>query len=172
MRLLVSVLLITFSLPAMAQSLAGSIGLFVYPPEDKTTSQREQDDYQCYNWAKSETGFDPMKNNEPREVVSDNKAQAGSGAQGALRGAARGAVLGEILDDDAGKGAAIGALAGGLFGGIRRSNRRAEEQRWQQQQAQQAQMHQQQQAQQQQQARNNFNRAYGVCMSSRNYKVQ
>ena len=31
---------------------------------------------------------------------------------------------------------------------------------------------QQQQAQQQQQARNNFNRAYGACMTSKNYKVQ
>ena len=66
----------------------------------------------------------------------------------------------------------IGALSGALFGGMKRSSRKSEEQRWQEQQRYQAQQQQQQVQQQQQQRSGDYRRAYSVCMTSRNYKVQ
>ena len=48
MRLLALILLFIFAFPVAAKSLAGSIGLFVYPAKDQDKQQREQDDNQCY----------------------------------------------------------------------------------------------------------------------------
>jgi len=161
--------------------------VFAYPTGGQSMEQQQKDQFECHQWSVSKTGFDPRRASQQQNYAytpSQGSYQSGgaldfgdaeTGQGGLVRDGARGAALGAIggaIAGDAGKGAAIGAVAGGLFGGIRRSNRHAEEQRWQQQQAQQAQMQQQQAQQQQQQARNNFNRAYSVCMTSKNYKVQ
>ena len=118
-HLSVLALLIIFTSPVLGQSLAASVDLFVYPAQNQSQQQREQDDYQCFAFAKGETNFDPMNAREPAEVVADNPGMDGSGAKGAFRGAARGALLGEVIDDDAGKGAAIG----GAIGMMRSRNR-------------------------------------------------
>ena len=34
--------------------------LIVYPNDDQSPDQQEQDQFQCYTWAKGQTGFDPM----------------------------------------------------------------------------------------------------------------
>lgn len=161
--------------------------VFAYPSAGQSLEQQQKDQFECNQWARGQTGYDPSRAQQqssyaytlpPSSNVSGGALDFGdaeTGQGGLVRDGARGAALGAIggaIAGDAGEGAAIGAVAGALFGGIRRSNRKAEEQRWQQQQAQQAQMQQQQQAQQQNQARNGFNRAYGACMTSRNYKVQ
>ena len=162
MKLLATLILVFVALPCLAQSLAGSVGLFVYPPDDKTADERGQDDYQCFAWAKDETGFDPMNEREPEQVVSDGAPAAGSGAQGALRGAARGALLGEVIDDDAGKGAAIGAALGGMRA------RRKSSQMAQQQAA--SENYQNQAGFQQEQG--NFKKAMSLCLESRGYAVK
>jgi hypothetical protein len=33
----------------------------VYPAKGQSEDQMEKDKYQCYSWAKNQTGFDPMK---------------------------------------------------------------------------------------------------------------
>ena len=162
-------------------------GVFAYPAAGQSVEQQQKDQFECHQWSVAQTGFDPARASQQQNYAyapSQGSYQSGGaldfgdaevGQGGMVRDGARGATLGAIggaIAGNAGKGAAIGALSGALFGGIRRSSRKAEEQRWQQQQQQQAQMQQQQQAQQQQLARNDFNRAYGVCMTSRNYKVQ
>jgi len=55
---------------------------------------------------------------------------------------------------------------------MKRSSRQAEEERWRQQQQAQAQQQLQAQQQQYQFAMTNYQKAWGACMSSRNYRVQ
>ena len=41
--------------PALAQEL------YVFPAQGQSEEQMEKDKYECYQWAKKETGFDPME---------------------------------------------------------------------------------------------------------------
>ena len=96
----------------------------------------------------------------------------GDAATGAALGAAGGAIAG-----DAGKGAAIGAISSTLFGAMTRSSRPAREQPQSQPQQQQYQYQQAQQAQADQahlerlERVDEYNRAYGACMRSREYTI-
>ena len=101
---------------------------YVYPAAGQSQEQTEKDKYECYSWAKNETGFDPMKLPTASEPPPTQQPKKGGAGRGLLGGAAAGAVIGEIASDDAGKGAAIGAIAGGLFGGMRRNEQVKQEQ--------------------------------------------
>ena len=137
--------------------------LYIYPNKGQSNEQMEKDKYDCYNWAKQQTGFDPM---QAPTASSPPPQQTTSG--GVVRGAAGGAALGAIggaIAGDAGKGAAIGAGTGAALGGMRRrSSTRQNEQE-------QAQWQQQQQAQYEAK-RNEYNRAYGACLQGRDYTVK
>ena len=133
--------------------------LIVYPNGDQDKEQQEQDNFQCYGWAKDQSGFDPMAPPTATQPAPQQEAQQG----GLLRGAARGAAVGAIIDG--GDGAAKGAAAGAAVGGMRRNDQRRREQQKQQQ-------WEQEQAQQYQQGRNNYNRAYAACMEGRDYTVR
>lgn len=164
MRIIKSTLIIVLGLGFVTTSFAQDF--FVYPANGQSQEQTEQDKFQCYNWAKNESGFDPMalptaSSPPPR---SDTPQGTGVGG-GAVRGAAAGAIIGQIADGKAGEGAAIGAIAGGLFGGARRSRQhqsdQAQRQQWEQQ-----------QANQYAQARSQYNRAYVACLEARGYSVR
>ena len=94
----------------------------------------------------------------------------GDAATGAALGAAGGAIAG-----DAGQGAAIGAVASTLFGALNRSS--AQSRQPPQQQSYNYDYYQQQQAgadrefDQREAAVAEYNRAFGACMSSRDYTV-
>ncbi len=136
----------------------------IYPSKGQTQQQQDMDNYQCYSWAKQDTGFDPMAPIQPTAPPPPAQgAQGGAfrgGAVGALGGLAIGSLFGE-----AGKGAAIGAIGGGLFGGMRRRE-----------QMESMAVQQDQYVMQQQaiysQNRNNYNRAFTACMEGRGYTVQ
>jgi len=129
----------------------------IYPAQGQSNQQIEQDKYQCYSWAKSNTGFDPMQ--APAQAAPQ-ASQGGERVRGAARGAATGAVIGAIAGD-AGKGAAIGAASGTMMGGMRkRSSRRQQEQA------------QQQVQQQNNAAKSEYDRAYSACLNGRGYTVQ
>jgi len=139
----------SFAVPARADVMA-------YPANGQSAKQQQKDQYECYQWAKKQTGYDPH-------------AQAGTApapqepSTGAGRGAAKGAAVGAIggaIGGDAGKGAAIGAGVGAAGGAAKRRNQQAQAQQ-QQQQA---------QAQQQNQL-TAFNNAQGVCLKGRGYTV-
>ncbi|MFQ5973877.1 MAG: hypothetical protein ACE5Q3_16240, partial [Alphaproteobacteria bacterium] len=34
---------------------------YVYPAEGQTPEQQAQDEYQCYQWARGQTGYDPTQ---------------------------------------------------------------------------------------------------------------
>ncbi len=70
----------------------------VYPNNNQTKEQMEKDKFECYTWAKNETGFDPMAT--PTASTPPPQQQAPKG--GVVKGAARGAVV----------GTATGAIAG------------------------------------------------------------
>jgi len=140
--------------------------LVIFPAKGQTKEQMEKDKYDCYTWAKQETGFDPMQAQPPAQAApAQPQGPTGERVKGAARGAAVGAVAGEIANDDAGKGAAAGAAAGAMVGGMKtRQNRRQQAQA------------QEQQAQQQdaayEQKRSTYNRAYSACMEGKGYTVK
>ena len=129
----------------------------IYPAKGQSPDQQKQDEFECHQWAVSQTGFDPTKAQAP-------PSQQASERGGAVRGAAGGALLGlgiGAITGNAGKGAAIGAGAGAVAGGARQAGR-----------------NQQQQASNQQAQSNynanlqQYNRAKAVCMEGRGYTVK
>ena len=139
--------------------------MYVYPQKGQSNEQMEKDKYECYTWAKKQTGFDPME--APRATAPPPKQEAPRGGllRGAARGAAVGAVVGGIADDKAGKGAAAGAAGGALIGGMRRRDQVRQEEQAQQQWA-------QEQTAQYSQRRGEYNRAYSACLGGKGYTVK
>ncbi len=130
--------------------------LMIYPKGDQSPEQQEKDKFECYSWAKNESGFDPMAPPTATEPPPQQQARRG----GVLRGAARGAAIGEIVDDDW----ETGAKAGAAIGAMRRADQKRKE----------AQAQQQWEQEQQQiyaEKRNRYNRAYSVCLEARDYAV-
>lgn len=147
--------------PASQQSLSSSLGLHAFPAKDQTPQQRQTDEAACYNWAKQDTGFDPIAaSSNAAASASANATPKGLGMGGAAMGAGGGAAIGAIAGD-AGKGAAIGAAAGGMRG--RMAEKRAQAQAQQQAQV---------KSQTQKAGLDNFRRAFSACMEAKGYSVK
>jgi len=141
----------------MGAAGVGEAEVFVYPKQGQSQERFRQDQYECHNWATSQTGVDPS-----RPPVASAPPPPASG--GAVRGGARGAAVGAIggaIGGDAGQGAAIGAGVGAAAGLMRQNsyNRQA---------AASAAASQNQQAGDVQR----YERAYATCMGGRGYQVQ
>jgi hypothetical protein len=72
----------------------------------------EKDKFACYEWAKKQTGFDPMKTPTPSTPPPSDSGTSASPMRGAAGGALAGLTIGSLAGN-AGKGAAIGAVGGG-----------------------------------------------------------
>jgi len=83
--------------------------LYIYPAKDQSAEQQEKDKYECYNWAKKDSGFDPMA--VPKATTPAPTAEKKKG--GAVKGAAVGAVAGKVLGSSS-KTTKRSAAAGGL----------------------------------------------------------
>jgi hypothetical protein len=140
--------------------LARSAGaeVFIYPKQGQSQELFQQDQFECHNWAKQQTGFDPSQ--PPAAASSSTAPPSGGAVRGGARGAAVGAIGGAI-GGDPGKGAAIGAGVGATTGAIRKHS--ANEQ---------AAAASQQAAGQQQASLQRYDQAYGACMAGRNYQVK
>lgn len=139
----------------------------VYPAKGQSNQQMEKDKYDCYQWAKKQSGFDPMaapKATSPPPQQQAEGSTAGSAVKGGLVGAGAGAAIGAIAGD-AGKGAAIGAISGGLFGGMRKHSKKQDDQRRQEQ-------WEQEQVNNYAKNRTEYNRAYSACLEGRGYTVK
>ena len=136
----------------------------IYPNKGQSAEQQEKDKFDCYTWAKDQTGFDPMQVPTATAPPPGQQPPQSSAVRGAAGGALAGVAIGAIAGD-AGKGAAIGAASGALVGGMRRRDQ-------QQQQAQAQQQWEQEQAANYANQRNNYNRAYGACLEGRGYTVK
>ncbi len=133
--------------------------LMIYPKDGQDKEQQEQDEFQCSRWARDEAGFDPMEVPTATEAPPQQEAKKGGVGRGAVRGAAVGGII------DGSDGAKTGAAAGALVGGMRRSSQNRSEAQAQAQ-------WEQEQAQIYAQNRNNYNRAYAVCLEGRGYTVR
>ncbi len=134
--------------------------LYVYPNQGQNDEKQEQDQFQCYTWARDETSFDPMQAPQASRPPPQSSGKKPSVAKSAVGGAALGAIVGDSSD-----AALKGAAAGALMGGWRKSKHRKQEQQAQDQWA-------NEQAQQYQAARNQYNRAYAACLEGRGYTVR
>lgn len=147
----------TLSALALSLTLAGAACLAhaggsttpaIYPAKGQSAKQQDKDKYQCYGWAREQTGFDPAQ-------PATASAPAAPQPPGAMaRGAAGGAAIAAISDHDPAGGAAAGALGAALRG------RMKERQAAQQQQAAQAQQ------------KTAYDRAFKACMEGRGYVLR
>ena len=136
----------------------------IYPNNNQSNEQMEKDKFQCYTWAKGQTGFDPMQ----RATTTTAPPQSGAKKGGVVKGAAGGALVGVgvgAIAGNAGKGAAIGASSGALVGGLRRRNQRKKQQKAQQDWA-------NREVANYEARRNEYNRAYSACLEGRDYTVR
>lgn len=93
---------IALSSLAIAGGQASGEDLIVFPGKRQTQQQIERDKFDCYSWAKTQAGFDPMQTPAPAQPPPP-QPPPGAAAGGAVRGGAGGMAL----------GAAIGGIAGG-----------------------------------------------------------
>jgi hypothetical protein len=141
---------------AWDMTISAEAQMFIFPEQGQSKDQQELDQFTCHKWAKEQTGYDP---NQTAAAAPPPSPQGGRAVRGAAGGAAVGAIGGAI-GGDAGKGAAIGAAVGGAAGA--RRQRRAEMEY----------QHQvQEQAADRKAAQDRFNRAYGVCLEGKGYRV-
>ena len=141
-------------------SLSNSLGVYVFPAKNQTKEQQSTDESACYKWAIEQTGYDPI---DPTKVQAQqvDSSPDGTAIVGAAGGAAAGAAIGAIAGD-AGKGAAIGAIAGAMRG---RQAKVSGDARQQQQNNQAA-------AAKEKELKDNFNKAFSVCMEGKGYTVK
>ena len=142
--------------------------VIIYPAKGQSQQQMEQDKFQCYGWAKQQSGFDPMEAPKATTAPPSSPPPQGSVARGAVRGGAGGALVGAgigAIAGDTGKGAAIGAVAGGTMGGVRSKRQKDEAEAAQKQWS-------DQEAAKYSEKRNGYNRAYSACLEGRGYTVK
>lgn len=106
---------------------APSTRVYFYPLRGQSPTQQDRDKYECYLWAKQETGFDPADPRVPsiRRVEVVPSPPPGSDA---VAGAVAGAVIGAIAGSPrhAGEGVAVGATVGAIAGAASDNARAAE----------------------------------------------
>jgi hypothetical protein len=148
----------------------------VYPSNGQTAQQQDKDRYECHDWARAQSGFDPARAPAAppsQGIAAQTPSTAQDSATGAMaRGAAGGAAIAELSSKDVGHGAAAGLLGAGA---IHKLQERQAAQARQQQQATQQQAAQQQVAQQQaalEQQRAMYGRAFAACLEGRGYVVK
>jgi predicted lipid-binding transport protein (Tim44 family) len=162
--------LIVMLLPVFIAGYAVAQDFMIYPAKGQSQDQMEKDKFECYSWAKGQTGFDPMEMPKATAPPPSKKAKS-STAGGVLKGGVGGGLLGAGVGAIAGgskgarKGAAIGGLSGGAIGGIRSSSQQKQDQQAQKQ-------WEQQQANQYMQKRDKYNRAYSACLEGKGYTVK
>lgn len=162
-QILAFLLFSAFTANSFAQNsptIAQSLGLYAFPPNGKDAAAQEADEFACFNWAKEQTGYDPLNPTQVQAAQVDKSAD-GTAVVGAAKGAAAGAAIGSI-SGDMGKGAAYGAIIGGISG--RRAKKMGDQQ--QQQQANQA------AAAAQQQYADDYKKAFTVCMEAKGYTIK
>lgn len=150
--------------PTTGKSLSASLGVMAFPAKGQTAEKQVQDEKECFDWSKTQTGYDPMNPSASTatQVAPPPEQQGGQRLRGAARGAAAGAVIGEVADDDSRKGAEIGAAVGVVKGGAEKRRQKAD--------AEQHAAQQQQQIIQEQTSL--FNKGFGTCLESKGYTVK
>jgi hypothetical protein len=138
-----------------------------YPAKGQSEDQLEKDKYECYNWAKKKTGFDPMKTPKTKSAPPAKEEKVWGAGETAVAGGVGGAVIGGVAGGGKGAvaGGLIGAGGGALIGSARSSDQREREERkrkeWERS-----------EGNSYARERNQYNRALGACMEGRGYSVK
>ncbi len=141
--------------------------LFVYPAKGQSKDQTEQDKYQCYQFAKDQTGFDPMARPTTSTPPPAKEKKTWGAGEGAVGGALLGAGIGALAGgkSGAGTGALVGGVGGGAMGHMRRSDQKQREETrrrdWEQR-----------ETSRYARGRDNYERAYAACLEGRGYTVR
>ena len=146
--------------PPAAKTMSQSLGLVVFPAKGQTADVQKTDEGACYDWAKQQTGYDPVAP-PPAPTAAPVQQKQGGAVKGAAKGAVGGAAIGAIAGDT-GDGAAIGATVGAVKG--RKAQKQANAS---------AQQQSQQQAQAAGQAQvDGYKKAFSACMEGKGYTVK
>lgn len=145
--------------------LAFANELVVFPAKGQSNEQMEKDKYDCYQWAKNQSGFDPMAPPTTKTAPPEQQAQQGGVVRGAARGAALGLTVGAITNNSKSRSTAAGAAAGGLAGGMKNRDQARQQQQAEQKWAQKETANYTQQ-------RDGYNRAYSACLEGKGYTVK
>jgi hypothetical protein len=100
---------------AQQATLAGTVGVYIFPADGQEAAEQSRDEADCYRWAVDNTGADPFDLARTAEQQQAQAQRAGQAAQQAGQGAAAGGAIG---------GAATGALVGSVFGSSSKSRKR------------------------------------------------
>jgi len=73
MRSKMQILLLLFIASLLIVSPTLGDDVFIYPDKGQTKKQQDKDKYECYDWAKQQTGFDPMA--QPKGCTSGSRGR-------------------------------------------------------------------------------------------------
>lgn len=146
-----------------------SVEIYFYPTKGQSLEQQKRDRYECYLWARKQTGYDPAQSQLAPHQRVDVVPASPPGADTAA-GALAGAVVGSILSGprDQGSGMVFGAITGAMLGAA--SEQAKQEQAAQIQQGYNARSD-ADYARLDEQARN-YRRAMTACLEGRGYTVR
>lgn len=146
-----------------------STRVYFYPAAGQGPAQQDRDRYECYLWAKQQSGFDPGQPPPAPPAVSVAAVPPPGGDT--LAGAAAGAVVGAAVSRprEAGEGALAGAVAGALIGASSDAARQEQADRLQRRSDQSAARD---EAAALAQGARNFRRAMAACLTGRGYTVR
>jgi outer membrane lipoprotein SlyB len=149
---------------------APSTQVYFYPKMGQSNDQQSRDHYECYNWAITQTGFDPGQSAIPREERVRIVPMPPPGHDTATLAIA-GAVLGALIGGrrHAVGGAIIGGTTGAIAGAASDSARAEAAQRQQEAYATQADRARMAQLEAQSAT---FRRAMSACLEGRGYTVR
>jgi hypothetical protein len=91
------------------KGMASTVGLYLYPQKSQSATQQLTDEQQCYNSAKTQTGYDP---NATAPALKAKNKKSNSEDHDVAKGAAHGAILSGATGGDAAAGARRGAIIG------------------------------------------------------------
>jgi len=144
------------------------VTLYMYPAKHQTPAQQDRDRYECYLWARKQSGYDPGA----AQLAPDQRIEVRSATppgSDTAAGAVGGAVLGTMLSpNDNGMGTVFGAITGAMIGA---SSDQAKQQQAENIQQQYNERERRRYAAQERQARN-YRRAMTACAEGRGYTVR
>jgi hypothetical protein len=146
-----------------------STQVYFYPTSGQSAVQQDRDRYECYLWARKQTGFDPSSPQLAPHQRLEVKPMPLAGQDTAV-GAVTGAVLGAAVSppNRTAEGAAVGAVAGAVIGAASDAARQEQAERIQQGYGQRAAQH----AARIEQQASSYRRAMAACLQGRGYSVR
>ncbi len=145
-----------------------STQIYFYPAKGQSAAQQDRDRYECYLWAKKQSGFDPSA----AQLAPHQRVQVIPTAppgRDTAAGAVTGAVIGAVVSPPGrgAQGAVVGAVAGAIVGAASDSARQEQAERVQER-------YDRRDAQQRsrlEQQASSYRRAMAACLEGRGYSV-